>query len=102
MLALNATIEAHAPRSRQGVCGCRSEVKALARQVNVASNEIDARVHATQQDVERVQMAFGQIKKTLSNRLARCRNPSSGRGRADKTTQKIGEAFAKPRSIHRG
>src|SRR5258708_2228857 len=92
LLALNAAIEAAgAGAAGKGFAVVASEGKALGHQVTEASEEIDARVRATQQEVERVQAAFDQIRESIEQIGAMQGSIVAAVAQQTATTRKIGE-----------
>jgi methyl-accepting chemotaxis protein len=94
MLALNATIEAAtAGAAGKGFAVVAKEVKELARQVSGASEEIDARVEATQQEVLGVQKAFQQISASIEQIGVMQSSIVAAVSQQTATTKKIGESI---------
>jgi methyl-accepting chemotaxis protein len=69
------------------------EVKALARQAASAGAEIDSRIAATQQEVERVQKAFDQIRGFIEQIGLMQHSIVQAVAQQTATTQKIGESI---------
>ena len=69
------------------------EVKALARQAASAGAEIDSRIAATQQEVERVHKAFDQIRGFIEQIGVMQHSIVQAVAQQTATTQKIGESI---------
>ena len=94
LLALNATIEAaRAGEAGRGFAVVAGEVKALARQAASAGAEIDSRIAATQQEVERVQKAFDQIRGFIEQIGMMQNSIVEAVAQQTASTQKIGESI---------